>query len=216
MHHNNVIKIAHSKLTSQGQISVPAVIRKKLGLASGSTIEWDEDEENGQITVKKVGTYSFEDIHKAVFKTKPERKSLEELKEGIGDYMRERYGSVDTNILVRLIVRDDDKQVAQAEAFIKNGASVSHIVIADALWKLAVDYNRTASDQIEILEMLLKHETLSVEDPDTVAAALELFRSTPKLGFMDCLILEISKKAGHLPLGTFDRRLSKISGTERL
>ena len=88
------MKIAHSKLTSQGQISVPAVVRKKLGLAPGSTIEWDEDEENGQVTVKRVGTYSFEDIRNELFKNrpKPERKTLEELKEGVGDYMREKYG----------------------------------------------------------------------------------------------------------------------------
>ncbi len=86
------MKIAHSKITSQGQISVPAVVRKKLGLTPGSTIEWDEDEENGKVTVKRSGTYSFEDIHRAVFKTKPKRRSLKELKEGIGDYMLEKYG----------------------------------------------------------------------------------------------------------------------------
>jgi len=84
--------LALSKLTSQGQVSIPAVVRKKLGIAPGSTIEWNEDAENGQVTVKRAGTYSFEDIHRAVFKTTPKRKSLKELKEGIGDYMREKYG----------------------------------------------------------------------------------------------------------------------------
>lgn len=92
MHHTYHMKIADSKLTSQGQISVPVVVRKKLGVGPGSRIEWDEDEESGKLSVKRSGTYSFEDIHKAVFKTRPERKSLEELKEGIGDFMRERYG----------------------------------------------------------------------------------------------------------------------------
>ncbi len=89
-----LMKIARSKITSQGQISVPAVVRKKLGLTPGATIEWDEDEENGKVTVKRSGTYSFEDIRKALFKDKapPKRRSLKELKDGIGDYMRERYG----------------------------------------------------------------------------------------------------------------------------
>ena len=43
-----------------------------------------------------------------------------------------------------------------------------------------------------------------------------LFRSRPALGFSDCLILEIARKAGHLPLGTFDRELGKIDGAKRL
>jgi predicted nucleic acid-binding protein len=49
-----------------------------------------------------------------------------------------------------------------------------------------------------------------------VAAALDIFRSRPALGFTDCLLLEVARKAGHLPLGTFDRNLSKIDGTEKL
>ena len=49
-----------------------------------------------------------------------------------------------------------------------------------------------------------------------VAAALTAFRARPKLGFVDCLILEIARKAGHLPLGTFDRELGKLDGAERL
>lgn len=125
-------------------------------------------------------------------------------------------GSADTNLLVRLIARDDEKQTAQAEAFIERGAWVSHLVIAEAIWVLAKVYGRNTQDQIEILEMMLKHESLIVEDPDTVAAAVELFRSKPKLRFTDCLILEISRKAGHLPLGTFDQGLSKIDGAAKI
>lgn len=124
--------------------------------------------------------------------------------------------SVDTNLLVRLIARDDNQQVAQAEVYIENGAWVSHIAVVEAIWVLAKVYGRDTSNQIEILEMLLNHESISLEDSDTVADALVLFRSKPKLGFTDCLILEVSKKAGHLPLGTFDRNLSKISGAEKI
>jgi predicted nucleic acid-binding protein len=49
-----------------------------------------------------------------------------------------------------------------------------------------------------------------------VASALEAFRKRPALGFSDCLMLEVARKAGHLPLGTFDRNLGKLEGAERL
>lgn len=79
-----------SKLTTQGQISVPAEIRKKLGIGPGSVIEWEE--RDGDILVRRAGRYSFEDIHAAAFPDgPPPRKSLKELKEGIGDYMRKRH-----------------------------------------------------------------------------------------------------------------------------
>ena len=64
--------------------------------------------------------------------------------------------------------------------------------------------------------MLLSHESLTIQDADVVTAALKSFRERPALGFSDCLILEVARKAGHLPLGTFDRNLSKLEGTERL
>jgi predicted nucleic acid-binding protein len=48
------------------------------------------------------------------------------------------------------------------------------------------------------------------------AAALETFRSRPALGFTDCLLLEVARKAGNLPLGTFDRNLSKVEGAEKI
>ena len=64
--------------------------------------------------------------------------------------------------------------------------------------------------------MLLDHRQLVLYDGECVAAALELFRAKPSLSFSDCLILETARKAGHLPLGTFDRTLGKVEGTQRL
>jgi predicted nucleic acid-binding protein len=58
--------------------------------------------------------------------------------------------------------------------------------------------------------------SLIVQDREVAAAALEIFRSRPALGFTDCVLLEVARKAGHLPLGTFDRNLSKIDGAEKL
>jgi predicted nucleic-acid-binding protein len=124
--------------------------------------------------------------------------------------------AVDTNILVRLITRDDAKQAAAAEAFVAKGAWVSHLVLAEATWVLSAAYELPAAKIAVAVEMLLNHRDLALQDPDVVAAALEHFREKPALGFSDCLVLEIARKAGHLPLGTFDKALSKLDGTQRL
>lgn len=124
--------------------------------------------------------------------------------------------AVDTNVLVRLISRDDPKQLATAEAYISNGAWVSTLVLAETSWVLSSVYG-LGDDQIAtVVEMLLAHEQLSLQDAEVVSAALDHFRAAPSPGFSDCLILEVARKAGHLPLGTFDRRLGKVEGTERL
>ena len=81
--------IAHSKLTAQGQISVPVEIRRKLGLGPGSVLEWDEDGE--QVVVRRVGRYTSEEVHRALFPKPPKPRTLEEMKAGVQRYMKERY-----------------------------------------------------------------------------------------------------------------------------
>lgn len=124
--------------------------------------------------------------------------------------------SVDTNVLVRLIIRDDARQAAAADTFVEQGAWISIMALAEAMWVLGTVYELGTADISICLEMLLNHKSLTIQDTDVVKAALDLFRSRPSLGFSDCLILQLSKKAGHLPLGTFDRGLAKIEGTKRL
>ena len=120
--------------------------------------------------------------------------------------------AVDTNVLVRLVVRDDAKQVRTAEEFIASGAWVSHLVLAETTWVLDAVYERSADQIATALDMLLNHEHLSVQDADVVSAATEKFKNRPALGFSDCLVLEIARKSGHLLLGTFDRELGKLDG----
>jgi predicted nucleic-acid-binding protein len=122
--------------------------------------------------------------------------------------------AVDTNLLVRLLVRDDKRQVAAAEAFVANGAWVSQLVLAETIWVLDSVYEITPARLAEAIEMLLAHESLTVQDADVATAALAHFRRHPRLGFSDCLILEVAHKAGHTPLGTFDRGLAKLDGAE--
>jgi predicted nucleic-acid-binding protein len=124
--------------------------------------------------------------------------------------------AVDTNLLVRLLVRDDVQQVSLAEKFIAKGAWVSHLVLAETLWVLDAVYERTPEHISLAVERLLAHAALTLQDADAVAAALEQFRARPSLGFSDCLVLEIARKAGHLPLGTFDRQLAKLDGAQRV
>ena len=82
--------IARSKVTAQGQISVPVNVRRKLGVGPGSILEWEE--EGGNIVVRRAGTVTFEDIHNAIFKgRKPKKHTVEEMDEGIAQYMRDRY-----------------------------------------------------------------------------------------------------------------------------
>lgn len=124
--------------------------------------------------------------------------------------------AVDTNVLVRLVTRDDAKQAAAAERFIEGGAWVSHLVLMEATWVLATVYEVGAADLAVAIDMLLNHKSLAVQDAEVVASALQQFQDRPALGFSDCLVLEVTRKAGHLPLGTFDRNLGKLEGTERI
>jgi len=124
--------------------------------------------------------------------------------------------AVDTNVLVRLVVRDDADQVRVAEEFVASGAWVSHLVLAETMWVLDAVYERTPEQIATAADMLLNHEQISVQDADVVSAAIESFRKRPSLGFSDCLVLEIARKIGHLPLGTFDRELAKLDDALRL
>ncbi|MBZ5557288.1 MAG: AbrB/MazE/SpoVT family DNA-binding domain-containing protein [Acidobacteriia bacterium] len=71
----------HSRLTAQGQISVPARIRRKLGVGPGSVLEWDDDGE--RVVVRRAGRFTSEDIHRSVFQRPPKSRTLAELKEGV-------------------------------------------------------------------------------------------------------------------------------------
>jgi predicted nucleic-acid-binding protein len=92
-----------------------------------------------------------------------------------------------------LLARDDVSEVRAAEASITKGAWVSQLV-----------------------EVLLNHNELSLQDADVVAAALAHFRGPSAVEFSDCLVLEIARKAGHLPVATFDRNFAKLVNVQRL
>jgi predicted nucleic-acid-binding protein len=120
--------------------------------------------------------------------------------------------AVDTNVLVRLAVRDDAAQVAAAEAFVAPGAWVSQLALVEFVWVLESVYGLANPELAAAVEILLNHAQLTVEGSEAVAAALERYRGKAGIGFSDCLMLEAARRAGHLPLGTFDRTLAKLPG----
>jgi predicted nucleic-acid-binding protein len=124
--------------------------------------------------------------------------------------------AVDTNVLIRLITGDDPRQTEIAEAYILNGAWASVLAVAETIWVLNTVYRFSPVAQVASIEMLLNNHNLTIQDRDAVAAALDLFRLKPALGFSDCLILQLARQSGNLPLGTFDRGLGKVEGTHKL
>ena len=81
--------IAHSKVTAQGQVSVPAKVRQRLGVGPGSVLAWDAD--GDRVIVRKAGRYSSEDIHRVLFSTPPAQRTLDEMKDGVRRSIKSRH-----------------------------------------------------------------------------------------------------------------------------
>jgi len=124
--------------------------------------------------------------------------------------------AIDTNVVVRVLVRDEPDQAAAADAFIGGGAWVSLLVLMETAWVLRSVYERTSAQIAAGIELLLDHETIVVQDADLAERAVAEFRKHPAIGFSDCLILEQARKTGHLPIGTFGRTLARLSGATRV
>ena len=78
-----------SKITSQGQVSIPAPIRQKLGLAPGSKMQWCVQGE--EVLVRRATTHTSREIHDALFAARPEPHTVEEMKDGISRHLREKH-----------------------------------------------------------------------------------------------------------------------------
>jgi AbrB family looped-hinge helix DNA binding protein len=79
----------HSRLTAQGQISVPAPIRRKLGIGPGSVLEWHDAGDH--VVVRRAGRFSSADIQRALFPAAPRRKTLAQLKAGLRRDIKKRH-----------------------------------------------------------------------------------------------------------------------------
>lgn len=83
------MKSPRSRLTSQGQISIPSEVRKRLGLGPGSVLEWEVEGE--QVTLRRAGKYTFEEIHRALFRAKPRRRTVQDIDAGIRRQIRRKH-----------------------------------------------------------------------------------------------------------------------------
>ena len=90
------------------------------------------------------------------------------------------------------------------------------LALTEATWVLTSVYQLSSKELATAVEMLLYHRDLVLQDAETVAKAQDLFHAKPALGFSDCLMFELARKAGHLPLGAFDRNLAKVEGAQKL
>jgi predicted nucleic-acid-binding protein len=125
--------------------------------------------------------------------------------------------AADSNVLLRLLVRDDEAQYRSALAFLRTAGRVfvAHIVLVEVVWALTSTYGYPKPRVVAAVERLLDLDTVTLQDASLVAAALEDYRSS-KADFSDCLILAIARRENELPLATFDARLSRLDGARKL
>ena len=122
--------------------------------------------------------------------------------------------AVDTNVVVRLITRDDAGQAVRADALVRRGGWLSIVALSEVAWVLSSYYALSRTALADAITMLLHHDHLTLEQAPAVERAVELFRRTPGVSFADCLLIEVARHQGFTPLATFDRKLAKLDGAE--
>lgn len=115
---------------------------------------------------------------------------------------------------MRLVARDDAEQVERAEAFVAAGAWVSHLVLLEAVWVLESVYGLRRREIAAWLQVILDHAQLAVQEPDVVAGTIKDYRNNARTDFADALILGVARRHGHLPFGSFDRKLSRLTDVQ--
>jgi predicted nucleic-acid-binding protein len=115
---------------------------------------------------------------------------------------------MDTNVLIRLLVRDDPQQLKVARRFFKSltPQEPGWISLANLLeieWALRSTYHHDRAGVARILDSLLALNSVKIEQPETVAHALISFRAG-KAGFADCLIAASARAMGCKRVVTFD------------
>jgi len=123
----------------------------------------------------------------------------------------------DSNILVRLFANDDPAQAALVADLLADSGTVgerlfvSNIVICETVWSLARTY-RFNRDQIGVVVgALITSDSFVLESEDDVRAALDAFQ-IGRGGFADYLIRERARRAGALPVATFDKDVMHEEG----
>ncbi|MBS1766752.1 MAG: type II toxin-antitoxin system VapC family toxin [Acidobacteria bacterium] len=125
--------------------------------------------------------------------------------------------AIDTNVLVRLVTRDDAAQAEKADVFVTKHQPVlvTQLSVLELVWVLMSSYGMGKAKVIQVVRALLEMAELDLERPALLEAALETWEGA-KADFADCFILETVKAASETPLGAFDATLAKLEGCKRL
>jgi len=124
---------------------------------------------------------------------------------------------IDTNILLRYVIRDDPKQTARAcelmDSFsLQEPGFLTLVTLAELFWVLDRSYNESRSRILQVILAFLANEGLRIENELAVFDALLLYETKPNADFSDCLIACCSMSAGCSAVYTFDRRAARSSG----
>lgn len=129
--------------------------------------------------------------------------------------------ALDTNVLVRWLVQDDEDQAEQVEALFRSSIAtrqplfVPCTVILELEWVLRSRYGYGKPAVVQTLDSLLEAQELEIQFEAAIERALYLYRQG-KADFADCVHLGLSGAAERLPFMTFDERASQLAGVELL
>lgn len=125
--------------------------------------------------------------------------------------------AADTNVILRLLLRDDEQQYLDAKRFLDTNEHVfvSHVVLAEVAWVLASAYRVPKEKICDAIAMLVEVPAFRLEGAPLVQAALAEYRAA-NADFSDCLVLAAARAANELPLATFDANFARLNGTTKL
>ena len=129
--------------------------------------------------------------------------------------------ALDTNVLVRLVTRDDEKQAQRAKAVFDThadedgGLFVSDMVLVELCWTLAKSYGLARADIARTVRALLDNASIALESPAAVRDALASFAAC-SADLPDCLIVAKARDAGCSRTLSFDQRMGSLPGVELL
>jgi predicted nucleic-acid-binding protein len=126
---------------------------------------------------------------------------------------------IDSNVLIRVLVMDDERQAATAQGFFSGLSAseqgyVSLVTIAEVFWVLTRGYHVERAVLAAVIEQLLETEELAFQDSPVMYTALLAYREGAD--FADALIEALARNAGCTKTVTFDRRAASALGMELL
>ena len=125
--------------------------------------------------------------------------------------------AIDTNVLVRLVTKDDESQYKKAQAFVERHQPVlvTQLSVLELVWVLMSRHSLNKERTCKVVQALLETKELNIQAPAILEAALKTWEKS-KADFADCFILETVIDASESPLGTFDTTLGKLEGCKQL